>query len=152
LVETRAFLYKITLYCSLLLLLSLVRGSMTNNDGFWIGWLDLLAPCVTVTFNYTQLQQLTINDSLRLAPFWLDYHLSSLLVFLLLGLTWYWFTKDLRITKDEWWMKNESVLLCMAACIVSGNHGERLLLVRWHGNAFPTKSVSRNPHLRRNMC
>jgi hypothetical protein len=37
---------------------------VTNNSGFWIGWFDLLA----LLYNYNQLQQLTINGSLRLAP------------------------------------------------------------------------------------
>jgi hypothetical protein len=41
---------------------SRVRGSTTNDNGFWIGWLDVLAPSL-------QLQQLTINTCLRLAPF-----------------------------------------------------------------------------------
>jgi hypothetical protein len=42
-----------------IILLSRVRGSVTNNNGFWIRWLDSLA----LHYNYT------INDCLRLAPF-----------------------------------------------------------------------------------
>jgi hypothetical protein len=38
----------------------------------WIGWLDLLTPAFTTTLNHNQLQRLTINHCLRLAPFWLD--------------------------------------------------------------------------------
>jgi hypothetical protein len=45
----------------LLLLLSRVYGSVTNNNGFWIGWLDLLTPCSTITLNQNQLKQLAIN-------------------------------------------------------------------------------------------
>jgi hypothetical protein len=47
---------------------------MTNNNGFWIRWLDLLA----LLYNYNQLWQLTINDSLRLAPFLTGLRMSSL--------------------------------------------------------------------------
>jgi hypothetical protein len=36
-------------------ILSCVRGSMTNNNGFWIGLLDLLTPSFTITLNYNQL-------------------------------------------------------------------------------------------------
>jgi hypothetical protein len=42
-----------------------IRGSVTNKNGFWIGWLDLLA----LLYNYNQLWQLTINNCPRLAPF-----------------------------------------------------------------------------------
>jgi hypothetical protein len=45
-------------------ILSLVRDSATNNDGFWIGWLDLLTPSwsqsITITHN-----QSPSEDSLR---------------------------------------------------------------------------------------
>jgi hypothetical protein len=45
--------------------LSHIGVCVTNNNGFWIRWLDLLA----LLYNYSQLWQLTINDCLRLAPF-----------------------------------------------------------------------------------
>jgi hypothetical protein len=32
--------------------LSRVRGSTTNNNGFWIGWLDLLTPSSSISLNY----------------------------------------------------------------------------------------------------
>jgi hypothetical protein len=70
------------------IVLSRVRGSVTNSNGFRIGWLDLLTHPFTITLNYNQLQQLTINDCLRLAPFLTGPRMSSLL----LWLTWYWFT------------------------------------------------------------
>jgi hypothetical protein len=38
---------------------------VTNNKGFWVRWLDLLA----LLYNFNQLRQLTINGCLRLAPF-----------------------------------------------------------------------------------
>jgi hypothetical protein len=60
-----------------LFILSPVRGSMMNNNGFWIGWLDLLTPSCTITLNYNQLQQLKINDCLRLAPFLTGLWVSS---------------------------------------------------------------------------
>jgi hypothetical protein len=31
--------------------LSRVRSSVTNNNGFWIGWLELLTPSFTITYN-----------------------------------------------------------------------------------------------------
>jgi hypothetical protein len=70
--------------------MSRVRGSVTNNNGFWIGWLDLLTPSFTVTLrpNYNQLLQLTIDDCLRLVPFLTGLRVSSLP----LWLTWFWFT------------------------------------------------------------
>jgi hypothetical protein len=40
--------------------ISRVRGCVTNNNGFWIGWLALLTP---------PLKSLSINDCLKLAPF-----------------------------------------------------------------------------------
>jgi hypothetical protein len=61
--------------------------------------------------NYNQLQQLTINECLRIAPFLTGLCLSFLLVFLLPWLTSFWFTnhslllrttcESLR-TNDEW--------------------------------------------------
>jgi hypothetical protein len=77
-------------------------GCMTSNNGFWIGWLDLLTPSFTITLNYNHLIQLTVNDCLRLAPFLTGLRVSSLL----LWLTWFWFTNHLRTTKDEWRTKN----------------------------------------------
>jgi hypothetical protein len=47
---------------------------MTYNNGFWIGWLDLLA----LLYNYSQLWQLTISVCLRLAPFLTGPRVSSL--------------------------------------------------------------------------
>jgi hypothetical protein len=68
--------------------MSRVRDSVTNNNVFWTGWLDLLA----LLYNYNQLQQLTIDDCLRLAPFLTGPRVSSLLVCVLLWRTWFWFT------------------------------------------------------------
>jgi hypothetical protein len=66
-------------------ILSRGRRSMTNNNGFWIGSLDLLA----FLYNYNQLYQLTISDCLRLAPFLVGLRVSSLLRD--------WLGSDLRI-------------------------------------------------------
>jgi hypothetical protein len=49
--------------------LSHVRSSVTNNNGFWIVWLDSVMPSFTVSLNYNQLQQLTINLLPRTCPF-----------------------------------------------------------------------------------
>jgi hypothetical protein len=40
---------------------------VTNNNGFWIGWLCLLTPSCTISLNHNQLQHLKINDCL--SPF-----------------------------------------------------------------------------------
>jgi hypothetical protein len=50
------------------IVLSCVRGSVTNNNVFWIGWLD---DWIYWHFDYNcnKLYQTTINDCLRLAPF-----------------------------------------------------------------------------------
>jgi hypothetical protein len=56
-------------------LLSRIRGCVTNNNGFWIWWLGLLA----VLYNYTQLWHLSINDCLRLALFLAGLRVSSIL-------------------------------------------------------------------------
>jgi hypothetical protein len=66
-----------------MIVLSHVRSSVTKNNGFWIRWLDLLALLL-------QLQQLTINDCLRLAPFLTGLRVSSLLRD--------WLGSDLRIS------------------------------------------------------
>jgi hypothetical protein len=58
-------------------ILSRVFGSVTNNKGFWIGWLDLLTPSCIICLNHNQLQQLKINDCLRLAPFSFLFSLSD---------------------------------------------------------------------------
>jgi hypothetical protein len=54
--------------------LSRMRGCMTNSNGFWIWWLDLLA----LLYYYNQLWQLTINYCLRLAPFLTGPRVASL--------------------------------------------------------------------------
>jgi hypothetical protein len=74
---------------------------VTNNNGFWIGWLDLLTPYFTISFTLNQYQERKINDCLRLAPFCLRLRLS----FLLLGLL---------LTYE--WLKNDSV--CTAECLL----------------------------------
>jgi hypothetical protein len=50
-------------------ILSRFYGCVTNNNGFRIGWLDLLTPSCTVSLNPNQLEMLTINDCLNLSPF-----------------------------------------------------------------------------------
>jgi hypothetical protein len=44
------------------------RGSVSNNNGFWIGWLDLLALLLQlhlITINYNSSQSMTPKDSLH---------------------------------------------------------------------------------------
>jgi hypothetical protein len=42
-------------------ILSWVYYSVTNNNGFWIGYLHLLTPSFTITRNHNQLLELTID-------------------------------------------------------------------------------------------
>jgi hypothetical protein len=42
-------------------ILSCVYSCMTNNNRFWVGWLDLLTPSCTGSLIHNQLQELTIN-------------------------------------------------------------------------------------------
>jgi hypothetical protein len=37
------------------IILSGFRGSVTNDNGFWIGWLDLLTPSFAISLNHNQL-------------------------------------------------------------------------------------------------
>jgi hypothetical protein len=81
-------------------ILSRVRVSVTNNNGFWIGWLDLLTPFVIITLIYSWLWQLTTNGCLRLAPFRTGLQVSSLLRD--------WLGSDLRVghfsaSVVHWW-------------------------------------------------
>jgi hypothetical protein len=58
------------------------------------------------SFNHDQLQQLTINDCLRLAPFLTGLRLSSLP----LWLTWFCFTNKFRMTNQQWRRTNHEWL------------------------------------------
>jgi hypothetical protein len=87
-------------------ILSRVYGSVTNNNVLWIGWLDLLTPH-KISLNHNQLQQLTINDCLRLAPVWLDYD------WLLFSCDW--LGSDLRVTHSCFTNECVFMLFCSAA-------------------------------------
>jgi hypothetical protein len=117
-----------------LLLLSWVYGSVTNNNGFWIGWFDLLTPSFIVILNHNQF---TVTHNTSSAQFWSDLfwsepRQSSLLVCLLLSspsfclllrLTWFTVIYERLSTYDrltsglrmnyEWvlmydWMRSKS--------------------------------------------
>jgi hypothetical protein len=50
------------------LILSRVRGSVTNNNGFWIGWLDLLTPSLqslVITVSYSAIANLPTSQITR---------------------------------------------------------------------------------------
>jgi hypothetical protein len=49
---------------------------VTNNNGFWTGCLALLTLSFTIIRNHNKLQQFTLNDCLRLAPFLLSFSFS----------------------------------------------------------------------------
>jgi hypothetical protein len=42
-------------------LLSRVYGCVTNNNGYWIGWFDLLTGSLAIFLTHAQIQELTIN-------------------------------------------------------------------------------------------
>jgi hypothetical protein len=42
-------------------LLLWIYGSVTNNNGFWIGWLDLLTSSCTIVLNHNQLQEIALD-------------------------------------------------------------------------------------------
>jgi hypothetical protein len=74
-----------------------------TNNGFCIGWLDLLTPSFTVALNYNRLQQLTVSDDLRLAPFLTGLRVSPLP----LWLTWFWFTNRSLLRNSDESLTNE---------------------------------------------
>jgi hypothetical protein len=80
------YTHDVIMLCALCTILSRVLGSVTNNNGFWVGWLDLLTPSFKITLNYNQLQQLTIHTIL--APFIFS-RLSSLTTSELPILIWF---------------------------------------------------------------
>jgi hypothetical protein len=55
--EAQIWKSKIEMVWSAFLILSRAWGSVTNNNGFWMGWLDLLIYFFTVTFNHNQLER-----------------------------------------------------------------------------------------------
>jgi hypothetical protein len=66
-------------------ILSLVYGSVVNNNGVWIGWLDLLTPSCTITRNYNNSQssgELFFLYCRELAPFSFSLWFYSVLYYL----------------------------------------------------------------------
>jgi hypothetical protein len=127
------------------MILSHVYGSVINNSGFWIGWLDLLTPLqslsVTTAHNHWLPKTRSVLAGLRL---------SSVLVSYCNGLCTdlriihFCFTNELRMAKEEgrityeWillyeWMTNHSS--CTKANIRSLAYPTKCLFnVRLHGN------------------
>jgi hypothetical protein len=99
--------------------------SVTNNNGFWIGWLNLLV----FLYNYNHLWQLTINGCLQLVPFVTGPRVSSLPL--------------RRITVHtlnclERRLSDESSRSCLHGSLyrLARIHGNRLSLTRIPGNCF----------------
>jgi hypothetical protein len=117
---------------------SRVYVSVTNNNGFWIGWLDLLTHYFTASFNYNQLQQLTINGCLWLASFLTGPRVSSTVIDLVLiyvtlssglRMTIHWrMTSHLRLNA-QWneWISQELFRVTLRLAVYR-------LLVRIRGN------------------
>jgi hypothetical protein len=95
-------------------ILSRVYCSVTNNNGLWIRWLDLLTHSFTIliiAINYNNSQWLPKTRSI---PYWTATVFSSnatVLVLVYESLTCEW------ITICGWRTMNESVLICTAAYV-----------------------------------
>jgi hypothetical protein len=121
--------------------LSHVYGSVTSNNGFWIGRLVLLTPSFIVLLNCNQLQQLTINDCLRLSPFWLDYDCllfySDWLVSDL-RITHFWFMIDLVLGSPyyrdclELWLTYEHLRTYLDGCLYSVAVSQEVFVACWY--------------------
>jgi hypothetical protein len=62
-------------------ILSSVRGSVTNNNGFWSGRLGLLKPSITISLNHNQSSaEPFFLDCRGLAPFSFSFY-DSLLIY-----------------------------------------------------------------------
>jgi hypothetical protein len=104
-------------------LFSRVRGSVINNNGLWIEWLDLLTPSCTVTINYNHLQSShssTAEDSLHSLLdyechlFYCDWLCSDLLI----GRFFYeWFTRNHAwLLIYEWTTTTDSIKSKSKSC------------------------------------
>jgi hypothetical protein len=85
---------------------------VTNNSGFWIRWLDLLA----LLYHYKQVWQLRTNDCLRLAPFLAGPRASALPLW--------------RMTNDESVLTHWTPfwLLNYDSCLTNHTYESRLML------------------------
>jgi hypothetical protein len=54
-----------------------VYGCVTNNNWFWIKWLHLSTPCIKMSLNHNQLQELTINLQSNPSSLTAEYSLHS---------------------------------------------------------------------------
>jgi hypothetical protein len=80
----------------------------------------------TITLNHNQLQQLTINDCLRLAPFWLW---TTTVFCLLLWLTWFWFMNESVFRLSHIATDGQSV--CLSWCRVPSGAHDQILITVW---------------------
>jgi hypothetical protein len=86
------------------LILSRVQGSLTNNNGFWIGWLNLLTlllQSLLITINYSAIAKLPTSQITRTCSI-------LVLVLFLNSLT----SDELRLTCE--WVTNESWVLSLS--------------------------------------
>jgi hypothetical protein len=153
--------------------LSRVRGFVTDNDEFWIGWLDLLAlllqlqPIITVHNQWL--------SETRSIPYWTTSVFSSTVTDLVLiyesvtpsasvlhGWALNSFKTELRLTRSCLHSRFYSLALTMENVCCLCVSMENICCLRVSvgifvdsvdmESAFHTKSVSTNPHLYRNAC
>jgi hypothetical protein len=105
---------------------------VTNNNGFWIIWLDLLE----LLYNYNQFYQLTISDWLRLAPFLAVLWVSSLPLWRMTNNTrissWFYLLLRLPWTVTVWrihfWFRNHLILVWTVSHIEYPHPWKRLVI------------------------
>jgi hypothetical protein len=123
-----------------------------SEEPAWTGGLDDWIYCPFLD-NYNKLQELTVNDCLRLTPFITGLRVSSLP----LSLSWFWFTNRsvlLRMTYECRVRTHDAhdclVLVCTTLYMVSDLRGEYYFLVRtrgniccfrWHGKRVPGSHI-----------
>jgi hypothetical protein len=123
--------------CSNCLILSRVYGCVTNNIGFWIGWLDLLTSSFTISLNHNQLQEFAINLQPNTSSFTDEEAPLLILVLRLSPTELRWLLYPLSTDHAQ---KTQLFYCCMRFCW--GSHVIATQPVHWRaGCCLPTASA-----------